>query len=221
MVDIILVTCKTKEEVKDQIDEIMKNTDGEYNLIATCRKTSAAINRNYGLAWVTSEIVVMIDDDIQGFYKGWLEDLIEPLKDDNVILSSARLIRPDGRPASMMGGEQLPFDDKTYDALISGYKGYRRVTTACIAFRNNGIKFDEGFVSCGYEDTDFMNRINIKHPNKKIVVVNKCKLIHLNKMTKQGGKYWQHNHNYYLSLYPDDLSVKKQTCWVPYREEEQ
>ena len=57
----------------------------EFNYIPTGFNASASVNRNYGLmkAFETiNEYIIMIDDDIGGFYTGWQHDLVEPLKTD-------------------------------------------------------------------------------------------------------------------------------------------
>ena len=87
------------------------------------------------------------------------------------------------------------------------------VPTAAIAFRHTLLRFDEGFIGSGYEDTAFMNEFNEKHPGR-IVVNNQCRLIHANEKKNQGGPYWEHNHEYYMKLYPDDVAVKDQKDWT-------
>jgi hypothetical protein len=215
-IDIILVTHKPRKEVKNQIQEIEYNTPESFNLTVTCQGgKSAAVNRNYGLERVESDIFVMMDDDITGFYEGWLTDFVQPMIDDkNIILSTIRCLRPDGGVGPMMCCGGIPIDKGVYDAIPCGYKDYRRVPTACIAVRKNNIRFDEGFVGSGYEDSDFMNNISRIFPGHRFVVNNNCKLIHLNTMQNQGGKYWEHNKKLYLEKWPDDTTVQGQTDWT-------
>ena len=37
----------------------------------------------------------MIDDDIEGFYPDWIDDLAVPLRDAEVVMVSARLLSPE------------------------------------------------------------------------------------------------------------------------------
>lgn len=213
--DIILVTCKTAEEIQPMVDSINEQTYLEtgYRLIPTCCPASASVNRNFGLDLATASIVVMLDDDIIGFHPGWLSALVEPLDYyDDVCLVSARLLDADGTIANMMGGT-VP-QQGIVDIRRSSYRNYFRVTTAAIAFPNTALRFDENFVGSGYEDTDFMNRFNEIWPDKRMVINNDCKLIHLNEEKNQGGPFWNRNRDYYMSLYPDDETVKNQQDWT-------
>jgi glycosyltransferase involved in cell wall biosynthesis len=187
-----------------------------YREIATCQiGQSASVNRNYGLEQVTSDIFVMMDDDITGFYPGWLTDLVQPMIDDpNIMVASIRCLDEKGNIGPMMGGGGMPVDSGVHDVRPSGYKDFKRVPTACIAVRKNPVRFDEGFKGSGYEDTAYLNRINEIYPGHRIVVNNNCKLIHLNNMVNQGGKYWEHNKKHYMSLFPDDTCVVNQSDWT-------
>lgn len=212
--DIVLVTNKTKTDMVVKIKNLCSTLGDNHNLIYTGLRGSASMNRNYGLARVSSEIFVMIDDDVEGFYKGWVEDLISPMEEDeSIIVTSARLMDRNGKQGPMMGNNRV-LGKGVSAASVSGYKGYTRVPTACIAIRNNPLLFDENFIGSGYEDTDYFNRINIIFPDKKIMINNYCELVHLNEQKNQGGEYFEHNKKYYLSLYPDDTTVINQKDWT-------
>jgi glycosyltransferase involved in cell wall biosynthesis len=184
--------------------------------IPTCQiGESASVNRNYGLEKSTSDIFVMMDDDITGFYPGWLSDLVQPMIDDpTIMVASIRCLNKDGNIGPMMGGGGIPSDIGVHDVLPSGYRDFKRVPTACIAVRKNDVRFDEGFRGSGYEDTAYLNRINEIYPGCRIVINNNCKLIHLNNMVNQGGKYWEHNKKHYMELFPDDECVVNQSDWT-------
>ena len=78
---ISIPTCKQYTEVEKQLDEIKNTvTIHPYRLIASCQPFSASINGNLCLDKINdSNICIMMDDDITGFYKGWDIDLIKPL----------------------------------------------------------------------------------------------------------------------------------------------
>ena len=68
-----------------------------------------------------------------------------------------------------------------------------KVPTACVAFRNDGLRFDEHFIGSGFEDDDFCKQHKAKNPFAKFVIANNVKLIHENEMKNQSGKFWEHN----------------------------
>ena len=125
--DIIIPTCKP--DVNAQIDEIKRFTP-EINVIATCEDTSAARNRNLGLSYAKSDLVIMMDDDITGFYKGWIDDLMN-FWDDSFAIMSVRLLEPNGKL-----GYMLSENDKMTKGAIVIEK--REVPTACIVFSMTG-----------------------------------------------------------------------------------
>jgi glycosyltransferase involved in cell wall biosynthesis len=213
LIDVILVTHRPKFEVMETVGDIIDNTPEPHRLIVTCQVAkSASVNRNYGLAQADSAVTVMLDDDITGFYPGWLSQIVDPLSDDGIALVSARLINEDGTEAPMMGGN-VPFDDTIRNATRSGYKAYVRVPTAAIAFRRTPLRFDEGFIGSGYEDTAWMNEFN-RLTKGRIVINNRCRLVHRNEEKNQGGPYFDHNHAHYMSLFPDDDSARCQRDWT-------
>jgi glycosyltransferase involved in cell wall biosynthesis len=206
-VDVVVVTNKPANE--GMLSAIEATTPRNTRIIITGQDASAAVNRNAGLREVKSSIFVMMDDDIAGFYPGWLGDLVFPmLLHPEIAVCSARLLNEDGTFGVMMGVVDQRDDRECYEAQQFGYRGYRRLPTACIAVRQNGIRFDERFIGSGFEDTAWMNEINMQYPSMKIAVNNGFRLTHLHHMQNQGGRYFEHNKAHYLSLYPDDYEVR-------------
>lgn len=202
MTDIIIATCKNREEVQPMIDEIRNNTPEEHRIIATCQPLSASKNRNFGLSFANSEIIVMLDDDITGFYEGWLTDLLKLFEEKNVILVSARLLDKNGKTNDNMG---MRWKNEIED---------KKVTTAAVAFRKNDLMFDEEFINSGYEDTDFMLRLGAEFPDMKFVIANNCRLIHLNEMKGQNDlKSFEHNRKYFISKHPGK-GAENQRQWT-------
>lgn len=186
-VDIIIPTCQSALAIAPQVCEIEGFSPND-KIIKTCEPVSAAKNRNIGLNHATTDIVIMVDDDIFGFYEGWMNDLIRPLLDDkSIVYVSARLVHPDGSNAPMMfqGESTGPYCDVP------------RAPTAAIAFRNDGIRFDENFIGSGYEDDDFCIQIKERYPSGRFIINNKCRLIHANEQKNQHGKYAEHNQAYF------------------------
>ena len=188
--DIIIPTCKTSAEISAIVCDIQGYSQG-CNVIWTCLENSAAKNRNAGLCRATSDIIIMVDDDIMGFYPGWWEELVKPLENSDIVMVSARLTKADGKNAPMM------FEGNTVGKLCD----IPRCPTAAIAFRNDGTRFNEGFIGSGYEDDDFCAQLAEKYPVKRFVINNGVRLIHDNEMKNQHGKYYELNKRLFDSLW--------------------
>lgn len=189
MVDIIIPTCKNAQELSPLMSEIEGFSLG-CRVIATCTKASAALNRNIGLGATSSDIVIMVDDDMAGFYDGWWQELIRPLKEDPAVyMVSARLTKADGKDGAMMFAGSTAGDT----CVVA------RVPTACVAFRRTDIWFDETFIGSGYEDDDFCAQMAREFPQGKVVINNRVRLIHLNEMKNQNGEYYSKNRAYFES----------------------
>lgn len=212
--DIIIATNKSREKIQAQITEIENNTPEPHRIIATCQPLSAAKNRNFGLECADSSIIIMCDDDITGYYKGWLSDMISPFSSHpDCILLSARLLDKNKNIAHMMGVYGVP-NKGLHRASKFWNNRYYRVATACIAFRKNSVRFNDDFIGSGYEDTSFMNRINLSFPESYMLINNNCYLIHLNEEKGQGGENFNHNKSTYLKEFPGDPTVINQCDWT-------
>lgn len=203
MFDIIIPTCKTEKDIESQLVEIEFKTPEEHRIIATCKPVSAAKNRNYAHSWTKSDIVIMMDDDIRGFSDKWLTTLIQPLLDDiNVRFCSARFLKVDGRTPNFMMTSK--------SNLLSDYEDVPRCTTGCFAYRKEDFDaligfwnkdskpFDENFIGSGWEDNGICFDLKKKFPGTKIVINNKCKVIHVNEMKNQ-QPYLKQNKEYFYN----------------------
>jgi len=181
--DILIPSCREIGELKVMINAVKEtyDTSKSYRYITSGFKVSAASNRNYCLQQSDAEIIIMMDDDIGGFYPGWQEMLIQPLlDDDNIKIVSARLMTDYGDLSAMMGCDANIKDPISIANNI--------ILSACIAFRKkdiDGIWFDENYIGSGFEDTDFCFQMTSRHPGCKFVVNNKCQLIHFHEMKNQ------------------------------------
>lgn len=184
MVDIIIPTLKKLEEIKVMIKEIEKNTIIDHRIIVTCKPVSAAKNRNFGLDCASTDIIIMIDDDITGFYKGWAKELIKPLEEiKDLIMVSARCMNQDGTLAETGAcdydiSKPLSYIPKLRQGILP---------TSAIAFINKGFRFDENYKGAAFEDADFCFQILKDYPECKFAINNNCKLIHLNERKGYGG----------------------------------
>ncbi len=179
---IVLVSNKHPESLAPIVSEL-EGFSRECKLIYTCLNSSAAVNRNYGLSQVKdNEMVIMIDDDIRGFYTNWYQDLILPLQDSSIAYVSARLMTRDNKP-----GVCMDLDGSDLTTPIIDVAG---IPTSCVAFRKTSLRFNEAYLGSGFEDTQFsweMKKLG------RIVVTNSCKIFHLNERKNQDGVYWRHN----------------------------
>ena len=203
---IIIPTYRDRdnEDIVKLVSEIETMSTGEYELIVTCQKASAAINRNYGLNNSNNDLVIMIDDDIRSLPYGWNEEIIRLLvEDENIKIVSARLMAEDGRLGLNMGNNYDVSSD-----VVEVESGY--VPTACIAFKKeDDIRFDETYIGSGFEDTDFMNQMMKKYPNSKHVINNLVKLIHINEMKEQRGENWEKNKAYFMNKWKNFIGRKQ------------
>ncbi len=204
--DIVIPSCKPEPACKSLLKEIADTSSPE-RLIFTGFNVSAATNRNYGLNLCGSPVVIMVDDDMTGFTPGWAERLIAPIiqSDSNpcpAIMTSPRLYAPDGTPGTMLDIKLPPFGEGPWIP-----SDVCALPTACVAFPNEGTRFDEHYIGSGFEDTDFCHQLNNRYPNNAFVIVNDLKLIHINEMKNQKGKFWNANKAYYLQKWTTRKAV--------------
>jgi len=199
-----------RQDVQKQIKDI-KNTISckDAEIIASCQSGSSAYNRNYCLDKAKGKIIIMLDDDITGFFPCWDEVLMKPLEDKSVSIVSARLIDENGKPTLMM------YNNFRYEP---GYYPPKQnvVPAGCIVFRKTGIRFDEKYTGYGYEDTDFCKQMELAHPKKRVVINNNCKLIHPSGVTKMGTPQEKINRKYYHSKWGMVRSPKKPLTTIIY-----
>ena len=209
MTDILIPTNKPYNKIARQIKAIDESVSGEYTINPTCFNASSPVNRNYSLIHATSDIVIMIDDDIWGFFPGWADKLIEPFSDLNVVMVSARLMKTKTAYGVMM---DIPLDltntlyevPKFYnikDKNTGNTVSVKGVPSACIAFRNDGIRYDENYVGAGFEDTHMCLELCCKYPNGKFLIHNEVKLLHKNEMKNQLNGQLIRNQQYFMNYW--------------------
>ncbi len=182
MVSFVIPTTKTFEYCKEQINAIRNIAISEHEIIHTGINQSAAKNRNAGLNRAVGDIIIMLDDDITGFYKGWDRELISELSGVAKIIS-ARLKNTDGSWQDTIG------DVKDYETHIVETKD-NIIPSACIAFRKTDMRFNEDYKGAGFEDTSYCLRMT--KDGGKVVINNRCVLIHKNEKKNQDD-YFAYN----------------------------
>lgn len=179
---ILIPSCKAEEDLNKMAGDIL-SVDRNQSIVYAHSKQSAAINRNACLEIAdegnSPQYFVMIDDDITGFFPGWSDLLVEPLKDPNVLYVSARLMNECGQPQMVMG-----FNKNINSTLVP----VNIAPSAAIAFRNDGTRFCTEYTGSGFEDTDFHFQLKEKYGyDKKVIINNQVKLTHLHEMKNQNG----------------------------------
>lgn len=193
-VDIVIPSCKALIEVMPLVNEIERTRTTDGIVYATCEKVSAAVNRNLALEQCTAPLVIMVDDDIQGFPTGWDKMLARPFADPEVQMTSARLMAPNGEYGQMLGHPTRDGD------LVEVTR--QELPTACICIRNTGLQFDEAYIGSGWEDTDYSARLRSIYPDGKWIVVNGARVIHLNEKKHQHeGSTFDRNQRHYESMW--------------------
>jgi hypothetical protein len=142
----------------------------------------------------------MLDDDIRGFYEGWLDDLLFSMQQDSsVVMVSARLLKQDGTFGPTCSGSRQPRPEE----IVVSRDRVTTLPTAAIAFVHKGHLFDENFRGSGWEDNDWCLKYRRESAEYKFVQSNRCKLVHLNEMKEQKGDNWHWNKAYFESVWSD------------------
>jgi len=185
-ISVVIPSVKPEVELQGQVDQLHRLAANDLQVVTVCKKQSAAKNRNECIEKATSSLIIMMDDDITGFYPGWDKDLVSPFDlSAGYSIISARVLNREGKvsaTAGMLGGSTMEGKIQEAECL-----GLNIVCSACISFIKSDIRFDEVYIGSGYEDTDFCMQHIKGYPEKKIVINNSCKLIHLNEGKGQQG----------------------------------
>lgn len=170
-ISIIIPTIRTKREIAEEISQIKATVANNLDLIVVSGNRCEAKNRNIGLDKAKGEFIIMCDDDIEQFPPGWDKDLIDVLKKTDASMVGARLLNSDG---TLHLTNYRNFD------LSEDFVEVKTMITACCAFRNTKLRFDENYKGSGYDDTDFCKQLG-----GKFFVANKVKIIHRNESKNQ------------------------------------
>ncbi|MDZ7373237.1 MAG: radical SAM protein [candidate division KSB1 bacterium] len=188
--DIIVPAYRPSASLMRLMNEIIEKTQPPYNLILIQKAQSAARNRNWGLERARSRYVIMVDDDITNLPYGWNRALIEILREHRHVLAvSARLFTPEGLPGKNTANN---FD------LSSPLVPVEMIPTACCAFRNTDLRFDERYIRAGWEDTDFFLQLRKARPGV-FVIANTVQVVHLNEEKNDGGAANEYNRRLFLA----------------------
>lgn len=204
---ILIPTCLTPEQIAPQIAEIRAVTP-DAEIFASCLNASASVNRNACLDQVPiGHKAIMIDDDIRGFYPGWVVDLLRGLDVPNSVIASARLLNEDWTFGPTCS---LCYDPEPMEIALTPKRAHCILPTAAIAFVNRGHRFDEGMVGSGWEDNSWCAEYVADDPGAVFVQSNRCRLVHLNEAKNQKGKNWDHNKSRFYEKWPKGIPWRNQ-----------
>ena len=128
---------------------------------------------NFALRQVTTEYLILLNDDLEVISPAWIEALLEPLMDPGVGAVGARLLYPDGSIQhagiilGVRGGAAHCFRGQRGDSVGYGrsthvVREFSAVTGAVLAMRRRTFDelggFDEVFAH-DYQDVDFCARV--------------------------------------------------------------
>lgn len=180
IVSVIIPTLKAEEELASLANEIKTMAYHDIDLIIISSPQSCSINRNVGLDRAESDFIIMCDDDTEGYPQDWDKGLIDGLEQTGAKAVGARLLNPNG---SLHATVYANYD------LSKDFVEVRTMITSCCAIRKTSLRFDEGFIEGGFEDTDFFRRLGGKY-----FVANTVRVTH-----RQEGRYTSipHNRAYY------------------------
>lgn len=188
-IDVIIPSRSPALALHQLAGRIIETAGCVCRVIFTGADTSAAANRNLGLAQSGRDVVVMVDDDVEfpHEFKGWLRVMAEALARPEVVMVSAQLYDPHGRFAYMTGLQDCGGTPKTKGETVVPT---RRLLTACCGFKPSGCRFDEGYIGSGFEDIDFCNQLARARPDGLFLICHGAKAIHRNEAKHQRGKNW-------------------------------
>ena len=159
--------------------EICETAGTKVRVHPTCLNACASRNRNHGLDLSTSSVRIMLDDDITGLPQDWVVDLVRVLDTfPRCVMVAPRLLDPSGRFGYMLGEAQ----PKSCGVTIVERQ---ELPTACIAIRDNDIRFDEAYVGSGWEDTDYCAQLRQRYPQGLWMICEDVQMIHVHEMKNQ------------------------------------
>lgn len=155
---------------------------------------------NFALAQVKTELVVLLNDDMEIVSEDWLDALIELAQRPTTGVVGARLLYTDdriqhcgvnlginGHPAHMF--HQFPGDLVGYNGYTHIIRNYLAVTGACMATKMSLFDeiggFDEAF-AVDYNDTDFCLRAHVA--GYRNIYTPHCTLYHFEGTTQNGSR---------------------------------
>jgi len=182
----IAVRCYEENQFTlNTLESIKKNASTNYELIYSPAKLSCAANANRLINMCTTKRIILVDDDIEFTQKNWDDRLMTSLHlDAGIGLVATRLVTKYNTFFNMQ--TRVPLGK-----LVTGVK----IAGCVLAFKDVGIRFDEGFVRSQYDDTDFAYQYMQKE--YLVCVDGSVTAKHMREATCDSGDFVRKNADYF------------------------
>ncbi|NWK94269.1 hypothetical protein DM806_00860 [Sphingobium lactosutens] len=214
-IEIIMVNNASDEETSGLLDEWAAR-DGRITVIHNFDNLNFSLGNNIGFAASHGARVVFLNNDTE-VQPGWLEPLLAPLADPEVMGTQPKLLYPDGR-VQCVGvvfsgktplGYPIYVDEAADSPLVTQNRRFRAITGACFAMRATDFAsvggFDTVFIN-GQEDIDLCYRTG--HGRNVFEYVAGSTVTHHEGRTKGRGRFIIHNRYSYAArwsnVFPGD-----------------
>lgn len=209
-VEIIMVNNGSDDETSGLLDSWAER-DGRITVIHNFDNLNFSLGNNVGFAVSKGARVVFLNNDTE-VQPGWLEPLLAPLADPEIMGTQPKLLYPDGR-LQCMGvvfsgktpfGYPLYVDEAADSPLVTANRRFRAITGACFAMRAADFAavggFDPVFIN-GQEDIDLCYRVG--HGRNVFEYVAGSTVTHHEGRTKGRGRFIIHNRYSYAARWKD------------------
>ncbi len=150
---------------------------------------------NFSIRSAETDVVVLLNDDLEVRSSGWLRALVEPLQNREVGAVGCRLLYPNGRiqhAGVVLGVNRTtahiyhghPGDTIGYNGFPRLIRNYSAVTGACMATRRSLFNAVGGFDPCfpvDFNDTDYC--LKLRELDFRVVYTPFCELVHFESQT--------------------------------------
>ena len=172
-----MITIKAEEAVKDRAGEATSTATGDFEFILHVNPDGGVSeNRNACLRKAKGDTIIFIDDDLYEYPKGWNETLTTVLKSHSVLMAGPRLLNRDNSIQATVSKSSNVTDSYIEVDYIPG---------ACMAYRKNGLLFNEEYKGWGMEDIQFQLELKKLNPAGCIYLCNNVKMVHANEMKNE------------------------------------
>ena len=205
-VEIIMVNNGSDEETSGLLDE-WADRDGRITVIHNFDNLNFSLGNNVGLAASQGARVIFLNNDTE-VQPGWMEPLLAPLADPEVMGSQPKLLYPDGK-VQCVGvvfsgktplGYPIYVDEAADSPLVAQNRRFRAITGACFAMRAADFAavggFDPIFIN-GQEDIDLCYRLG--HGRHVFEYAAGSTVTHHEGRTKGRGRFIIHNRYSYTA----------------------
>ncbi|MDD5589104.1 MAG: glycosyltransferase family A protein [Candidatus Nanoarchaeia archaeon] len=197
MTSICFLTIKTPEQVKDRIEEIKRQSTGDYELVFVSNPNGGvAQNRNECLRKAKGEIIIFCDDDLYEYPMGWNTILVNKLLEDpNCLMIGPRLLNVNNSPQTTVS-----HCDNIKDSFIK----VNWLPGACMVYKRNNILFNEMYKFWSPEDIEFQIDLKRNNPNGYFLLCNTVTMKHINEMKRasetgiQGKELFRQRHGFLI-----------------------